>query len=158
MALLPSFESELIAFRKRLDALEASRPKGVQPGHWKYTLAIEVLDRWQAAGNRDRIWKKLRLKLRCTPAEFIWQILAGRCTAEELARRIEGWPKLESKTQARAIRHIKDKAFGHAAVESALAHVFITARSKLSRKGQTAARQAFVKELPRISRTMRTAF
>jgi hypothetical protein len=150
MTFLPSFKSELIAFRKSLDDLEANRPQDVQARDWRYTLALEILDRWQAAGDCEKIWKRLRFKLRCTPAEFIYQILASRNKAEEIGQRLAGWPALESKAKAQAGKHVRQNEWGEAAEKTKLAQTVETARSRFSRETKTAARNAFSKELSRV--------
>ena len=144
MTLLPSFESELLAFRKLVDDMKAELPE------WEYRLALQVIARWRRHGDREEIWKKLRPKLRCPPAEFILQILRGRYAVEEVAQRLKQWPALEKKADVQVRRHMKQKHYDQAAEVNRRTHRFTQARAKFSRESVTVARQSFTKELSRV--------
>jgi hypothetical protein len=141
-----SFLDELVAFRKVLDGRLAEASEA-QTAHWKNRLAYEILDRWEVAGDCEKIWRKLGPKLKCPASVFISQIIFAGYNAQELTLRLKRWPELRAKTEERAKRLLRDHDFEHLADISTLSAGFMRARNSYSREVATAARQAFITDL-----------
>jgi hypothetical protein len=140
------FRDALAAFRKDFEA-HAEQASAEQKTHFKYRLTLEILDRWDAAGDCEKIWKQLGPKLKISASVFIGQIIFGRTNAEEFATRLQEWPKLEAKVIAREKRLVLDRAPEKLGKIVSLHATFDRARATYSQKIATAPRQDFIIQL-----------
>jgi hypothetical protein len=99
------FRDALAAFRKDFEA-HAKQASAEQKTHFKYRLTLEILDRWGAAGDCEKIWNVLAPKLNVPASLFIGQIIFARTNAEELATRLREWPELKAKVAVQEKRHV----------------------------------------------------
>ena len=145
---MAKFRDALAAFRKNFEAY-AEQASEEQKAHFKYRLTLEILDRWDAAGDCEKIWKMLGPKLKIPPSLFIGQIIFGRTNAEEFAIRLREWPELEAKVVAMEKRHVLNKNPEGLEEIIPLHAGFNRARATYSQKTATAPRQDFIIQLSR---------
>jgi hypothetical protein len=141
------FRDALAAFRKDFEA-HAKQASAEQKTHFKYRLTLEILDRWGAAGDCEKIWNVLAPKLNVPASLFIGQIIFARTNAEELAIRLREWPELKAKVAVQEKRHVVSGTPEKGLEEIVLLHAaFNRARATYSQKTATAARQDFIIKL-----------
>jgi hypothetical protein len=137
------FRDAIASFRAAL-----RQPTEQQAAHWKGRLSFEVLDNWAKHPQCEQIWSKLASELAVPPGALIATVLLHRFEAEEAAIRIRAWPALEKKLDARAKRHIRNKARRQLEHESGLAATFIEVRDRMfSRKVASGPRKRFMASL-----------
>lgn|SRR5262249_46538088 len=139
-AQLPSFRSELRAYRRRFEAI-TPRPD-------YYPLVIEILDSWENHASAEAIWNTINENLPIPPTagQLIDLVLARRINvAEELYRVIREAPGVKASKRARIKRRLKNEAEWQAGAKTFTALADFREREKrvLGREKKTAPRKLF---------------
>jgi hypothetical protein len=155
----PTFLAELRAFRYLLTQPSIHTdpdPAYEQEFERKQKVFLALIDRWIERADDKDAWETLKEKCpNLQPGLFIREILRrGDITADELSPRIADYATVEKRALTR-IKKLKKEAKGAAkaekyraaAVELQLLADLIESRDQFSRKGETAARQHFIRKL-----------
>jgi hypothetical protein len=128
-----SFRGELAAYRQRLLTGDRRRDS-----HWKCRLATEVLDRWGADEDADKVWDEIKTKLPpddpSMAGQFIATVLFHRIKAEELRQIVKELPAVDAKTRRRSRHFLKQKQDDQMLVEMALLREVHHGRATLLRR------------------------
>jgi hypothetical protein len=99
------FRSEIADYRQRFVAQVCNEPER--------GIGLQVLERWEAHADRERIWDAIGPKLECSATQFIDLVISRRMLAEELATTIEETPRLKARTSMLTKKYSKSGTHWH---------------------------------------------